>query len=687
LENSIPSMSREQQDELLRRSFPFINTGEALSKIPTALLKRRSDIPVEYLNALALNPALADTRSKMPKGVQRQLWASDVGLPSFEAHLAAHLDQYRASLGQRHVAHARASAFKATVVPQDKWRALSRPLKAVVDAIGNRDKLLDAACGLLHKRFAEAPDAEQGVWAAMLFDLLLQYDLVERHLRPQHMEKKLRVARCLDTALRTTGRLDGQNSTELLKALRGLFPAPLPAAASASSSSAGQHSPEWLRRTLEGAWAKVTELDAQGVFSAPVSDAVAPGYSTVVKKPMDLMTMQAKVLAAAYVSVEAFSSDVELMLANCVRFNTKASFFGEYATTVAAKWKVEKAKLLCVKPPPPAPPGAVASAPANSSLLPSLPAGRFPREAAMLLAHPAVSNLLHHALLALLDAGLAARTLPANHSHVPNLLQLLQLAHGAKAWAAANTFALAPPDPAALRLRLPVYQRLLGEVALGAKELTGRDAAATPVDALVADAAWGAFFENPVLRRLLLVACGHAFLRQVNPGGSANGDPARAAALLRVLALHAPTDLATDRAFLDALSAAAAHPRGASRVPEVRTALLEMLESLVRRGGASCAAHACLVSTLAAWTAAAAGAAPWASASDAGAVLRRLAGTSAEGHAEEQPRLAKRPRPSDAPPLRLTAALWRSPEFFAVKAEYMKLKAALPGLDLTFFAV
>ena len=93
LENSIPSMSREQQGELLRRSFPFINTGEVLSKIPTALLKRRSDIPVEYLNALALNPALADTLSKMPKGVQRQLWASDVGLRSFEAHLAVHLDR------------------------------------------------------------------------------------------------------------------------------------------------------------------------------------------------------------------------------------------------------------------------------------------------------------------------------------------------------------------------------------------------------------------------------------------------------------------------------------------------------------------------------------------------------------------------------------------------------------------
>ena len=742
LERSIPTMSREKQDELLKRSFHFVHTGDVLSKIPVSLLRRRSDIPKDYLDAFTQSPAFAASLPKMPIEVQRQVWCTETGLPSFESHLGIHMEKYRATLGQQHITRAR--TFRVVVVPQDKWRAHNKPLDAMVEAIGNRDELLEAACRLLLKRYAEAPDAEHGsVWAAMLFDLLLKFDLVERHLRPRLMEKRVRVARCLDTAVRTTGRLDGAALSELHKALLSQFPATATGAAagvgtvapsSLAAPTARQQqqslSPEALKRLLEEAWSKLSEFDAERVFAEPVTDAIAPGYSNVIKKPMDLATMQAKIGASAYSSLDALSSDVDLMLANCVRFNTKASYFGTYASSLGVKWKSEKVKLQRkAKPPPPivAPPAkgvlssstsssaAAAGTPPNSNadsqlLLPPQPASSISLEGdvtLMLLAQPAISNSLHHTFVRLMEESLSARTLPAKHPHAQTLLQLLQLSHGARK-AALSKLSIKPPEPVILRLLLPFYQRFLGEAAFSSKEFLGgggggnnSEAAVAPfVEALLADATWGAFLEIPLLRRFLLVSCGHAFVRQQPSSSSSKsktlGDPPRAAALLKVLTLHATTDrhhyhLANDRWFLDALLSAATPPRYAGRVPEVRSAVLALLEALVRRKGYLCVAHTCLINMLTSWgNATMVGReAPWMNAEDVGAILRRvsLAGGQSSGanggDDADLPRPAKRPyQPNDAPPRRLSADLWQSSEFSAVKAEYAKLKAAMPGLDV-----
>lgn len=742
LERSIPTMSREKQDELLKRSFHFVHTGDVLSKIPVSLLRRRSDIPKDYLDAFTLSPTFAASLPKMPIEVQRQVWCTETGLPSFESHLGIHMEKYRATLGQQHITRAR--TFRVVVVPQDKWRAQNKPLGAMVEAIGNRDELLEAACRLLLKRYAEAPDAEQGsVWAAMLFDILLKFDLVERNLRPRLMEKRGRVARCLDTAVRTTGRLDGAALSELHKALLSQFPATATGAAAglgavATSSLAAPTarqqqqslSPEALKRLLEEAWMKLSEFDAERVFAEPVTDAIAPGYSNVIKKPMDLATMQAKIGASAYSSLDALSSDVDLMLANCVRFNTKASYFGTYANSLGAKWKSEKVKLQRkAKPPPPmvVPPAkgvlsssassvaagaAAAGAPSNSNadsqlLLPPQPASSISLEGdvtLMLLAQPAILNALHHTFVRLMEDSLSARTLPAKHPHVQTLSQLLQLSHGARK-AALSKLSIKPPEPVILRLLLPFYQRFLGEVAFSSKEFPGggrnkSEAAVAPlVEALLADATWGAFLEIPLLRRFLLVSCGHAFVRQQPSSSSSKsktlGDAPRAAALLKVLTLHASTGrhhyhLANDRWFLDALLAAATPPGYAGRVPEVRSAVLALLEALVQRKGYLCVAHSCLINVLANWSNATmvGREAPWMNAEEVGAILRRvsLAGgqsSGADGDEGDELRPAKRPyQTSDAPPRRLSAELWQSSEFSAVKAEYAKLKAVLPGLDV-----
>jgi histone acetyltransferase len=56
-------------------------------------------------------------------------------------------------------------------------------------------------------------------------------------------------------------------------------------------------------------------------FREPVSDAVVPGYSSVIKNPMDLSLMRTRNEARMYVTRDDVRADVKLMLDNCVQFN------------------------------------------------------------------------------------------------------------------------------------------------------------------------------------------------------------------------------------------------------------------------------------------------------------------------------------------------------------------------------
>ena len=56
-------------------------------------------------------------------------------------------------------------------------------------------------------------------------------------------------------------------------------------------------------------------------FREPVSDSLVPGYSTVIKNPMDLSTMKLKNDARLYTRREQLRADVKLMIDNCIQFN------------------------------------------------------------------------------------------------------------------------------------------------------------------------------------------------------------------------------------------------------------------------------------------------------------------------------------------------------------------------------
>lgn len=67
--------------------------------------------------------------------------------------------------------------------------------------------------------------------------------------------------------------------------------------------------------------ASLEERDIYGLFAEPVSDDVAPGYSEMIRNPMDLSTMRRKLLTGAYKSLHTLRQDFELVCDNAFRFN------------------------------------------------------------------------------------------------------------------------------------------------------------------------------------------------------------------------------------------------------------------------------------------------------------------------------------------------------------------------------
>ena len=47
----------------------------------------------------------------------------------------------------------------------------------------------------------------------------------------------------------------------------------------------------------------ISRKDKEDIFQLPVTDLIAPGYSTIIRNPMDLSTMKSKIDAHAYSSI------------------------------------------------------------------------------------------------------------------------------------------------------------------------------------------------------------------------------------------------------------------------------------------------------------------------------------------------------------------------------------------------
>ncbi len=208
-----------------------------------------------------------------------------------------------------------------------------------------------------------------------------------------------------------------------------------------------------LNRIITAGLQAMKECDPQSLFLNPVTDAIAPGYSKVIKKPMSISTMENKIDSNAYSSIEEWNSDVKLMFKNCVDYNrgTAGQWFRGEAGRQLKVFKdeiVPQAKKLYqielkkrnpdeedLKRKREEEPKAPEIAP-----LPVLAKKRkiietqeytlsMPALASMLLADPFVVRLLLDRVLRCLRIDVVRGTsIPASHSVIPSLLQLLHMA-------------------------------------------------------------------------------------------------------------------------------------------------------------------------------------------------------------------------------------------------------------------
>jgi hypothetical protein len=70
------------------------------------------------------------------------------------------------------------------------------------------------------------------------------------------------------------------------------------------------------------------------VVPLQVSDREAKGYSAIIKNKMALSNMKTKQMRRDYSSIDEFNEDVELIVSNCLTFNTSSPKYQEVSLSI-----------------------------------------------------------------------------------------------------------------------------------------------------------------------------------------------------------------------------------------------------------------------------------------------------------------------------------------------------------------
>ncbi|XP_002163708.2 bromodomain-containing protein 7 [Hydra vulgaris] len=112
-----------------------------------------------------------------------------------------------------------------------------------------------------------------------------------------------------------------------------------------------------LRLCLENLHRNLQRKDIYGIFTNPVTDLIAPGYSKIIRQPMDFQTMALKIERNEYASIESFKDDYIIMCNNAMRYNGSDTIYYKSAEKMLAiglkmmsKKKLRKLQRLIGKP-------------------------------------------------------------------------------------------------------------------------------------------------------------------------------------------------------------------------------------------------------------------------------------------------------------------------------------------------
>ncbi|KAJ2793094.1 hypothetical protein H4R20_006645, partial [Coemansia guatemalensis] len=78
----------------------------------------------------------------------------------------------------------------------------------------------------------------------------------------------------------------------------------------------------------------IERRDPRGVLSHPVTEEEAPDYFRVITHPMDFATMRQKLLDGDYRDINAFAADLQLVLTNCMTYNSPGTYYYQLAARV-----------------------------------------------------------------------------------------------------------------------------------------------------------------------------------------------------------------------------------------------------------------------------------------------------------------------------------------------------------------
>lgn len=88
---------------------------------------------------------------------------------------------------------------------------------------------------------------------------------------------------------------------------------------------------------------QIEKRDTNLFFAWPVTDYIAPGYSTIIKNPMDLYTIRKKIEQRAYETIAEMKSDVKLMCDNAMTYNQPDTIYYKTARKI---WHYARDKVF-----------------------------------------------------------------------------------------------------------------------------------------------------------------------------------------------------------------------------------------------------------------------------------------------------------------------------------------------------
>ncbi|XP_061670667.1 bromodomain-containing protein 7 isoform X5 [Syngnathoides biaculeatus] len=86
-----------------------------------------------------------------------------------------------------------------------------------------------------------------------------------------------------------------------------------------------------LQEALNQLIRQLQRKDPSAFFTFPVTDLIAPGYSTIIKQPMDFSTMKDKVKKECYVTLDELKADFRTMCENAMVYNKPETIYHKAA--------------------------------------------------------------------------------------------------------------------------------------------------------------------------------------------------------------------------------------------------------------------------------------------------------------------------------------------------------------------